>query len=49
MKEVDVENEVKQELIKTIEAKQRLLANNSVNFRYDELPGIGVSKDKLMA
>ncbi|CDW80940.1 UNKNOWN [Stylonychia lemnae] len=48
MKEVDVESEVKQELIKTIQAKQKLMVNNTISFRYDDLPGIGISKDQLM-
>ena len=48
MKEIDVENEVKQELMKTIKAREKLMLKNQINFRYDELPGIGISKQKLL-
>lgn len=36
MKEIDIENEVKTELFKSIRAKNDLLSDNFVSFRYND-------------
>ena len=36
MKEIDIENEVKTELLKTIRAKNNLLSDKTVSFRYND-------------
>ena len=47
-KGINVEEEVKKELFKTIKAKEKLMENNFIKFRYDELPNLEVSKQNLL-
>lgn len=44
---LNLHRDVKSELKKSIQAREVLMVNNDISFRYDDLPGLGISKQQL--